>query len=148
MNERLSSQHCGIFFSRCGQQVGKVRSFQEVSIYWSYKFQETNKTLILFKCYSIFLFLFFLLGLLLWHMEVPRVMVEWELQLLAYTTAIDSNARSKLHLWPMLLLVVGSYAGSLTCWVRPGIEPTSSWILAGFLTCWVTMGTPNVLFKA
>ena len=27
-----------------------------------------------------------------------------------------------------------SNTGSLTHWVRPGIEPTSSWILAGFIT--------------
>ena len=30
---------------------------------------------------------FFFLGLPLWHMEVPRLGVEWELHLLAYTTA-------------------------------------------------------------
>ena len=27
-----------------------------------------------------------------------------------------------------------SNAGSLTHWVKPGLEPTSSWILAGFIT--------------
>ena len=31
-------------------------------------------------------------------------------------------------------------AGSLTHWARPGIEPTSSWILGGFINCWATMG--------
>ena len=30
-------------------------------------------------------------------------------------------------------------------WVRPGIEPTSSWILALFINCWATMGTPESL---
>ena len=30
--------------------------------------------------------------------------------------------------------------GSLTNWVRPGVEPVSSWIL-GFVTHWATMGT-------
>ena len=43
----------------------------------------------------------------LWHMEVPRLRVESELQLPACTTA-HSNA------------------GSLTHWVRPGIESESS----------------------
>ena len=54
-------------------------------------------------------------GAVLQLMEVPYPGVEWELQLLAYTTA-HSNARS------------------LNRWVRPGIKPTSSWILAGLIT--------------
>ena len=37
--------------------------------------------------------------------------------------------------------------GSLTHWVRPGIEPVSSWILVMFLNCWATTGTPyNVIY--
>ena len=36
---------------------------------------------------SIFFFFFFFLGPYLWHMEVPRLGVESELQLLAYATA-------------------------------------------------------------
>ena len=35
-----------------------------------------------------FFFFFFFLGLYLWHMEIPRLGVELELQLLAYTTAM------------------------------------------------------------
>ena len=38
------------------------------------------------SCFILFYFVF--LGLLLWHMEVPRLGVESELQLPAYTTAI------------------------------------------------------------
>ena len=38
-------------------------------------------------------------------------------------------------------------AGSLTHWVRSGIERTSFWILVGFLTCWATTGTPVPLFR-
>ena len=49
------------------------------------------------------------------HMEVPRLGVESELQLPAYATA-HVNARSLTH-----------------C-VRPGVEPTSSWIPVGFVT--------------
>ena len=37
-------------------------------------------------CYSPFVYLF--LGLHPWHMEVPRLGVKLELQLLAYTTAM------------------------------------------------------------
>ena len=33
-------------------------------------------------------------------------------------------------------------AGFLTQWLRPGIEPTSSWILVGFITPWATVRTP------
>ena len=35
-------------------------------------------------------------------------------------------------------------AESLTHWVRPGVEPASSWILVGFLTCWARVGTPRL----
>ena len=34
--------------------------------------------------------------------------------------------------------------GSLTQWERPGIEPTSSWILVGFVNRWVMKGTPEL----
>ena len=33
-------------------------------------------------------------------------------------------------------------AGSLTYWVRPGIEPALSWFLVGFVNHCATMGTP------
>ena len=39
--------------------------------------------------YKVVLFIYFL-GLPLWHRQVPRLKVELELQLLAYTTAIAS----------------------------------------------------------
>ena len=66
------------------------------------------------------------LGPLLWHMEVPRLGIESELQLPAYTTA---TAMLNLSCpTPQLTATLGS----LTHSVRPGIEPTSSWILVGF----------------
>ena len=52
-------------------------------------------------------------GLQVQHIKVPRLGVKLELQLLSYTTA-HGNARSLTH------------------WARPGVEPTSSWILVGF----------------
>ena len=55
------------------------------------------------------------LGLHLWHMEVPRLEVESELQLPAYATAYDND-------------------GSLTHRARPGIKPASSWMLVRFGT--------------
>ena len=65
-------------------------------------------------------FFFFPLG----RMEVSRLGVELELQLLAYTTATqDLSHIQDLYLssWP-------------THWVRPGIEPGSSWILVRFVS--------------
>ena len=35
-------------------------------------------------------------------------------------------------------------ARSLTHWARPGIEPTSSWMLVGFVNCWATMGSLKI----
>ena len=60
-------------------------------------------------------------------MEVPRLGVKSELQLLAYATA-HSNA------------------GSLTHSEKPGIEPMSSWILVGSVNLWAMMGTPLFYF--
>ena len=76
----------------------------------------------------------------LWHMQVPRLGVELELQLPAYRTA-TSNTRSE----PADTAAQGN-VGSLTHWVRPGIEPESSWILVWFLTLWATTGIPSPLY--
>ena len=81
---------------------------------------------------------FFFLGAHQQHMEVPRLWVELELQC-----------------WPMpqpqqgqIWAISATYAAacdntrSLTHWLRPGIEPASSWILVGFFTHWATMCSP------
>ena len=52
-----------------------------------------------------------------------------------------SNSGSELPLWPAPQLI--AMPDPLTHWVRPGMEPTSSWILVGFLTCWDTTETPE-----
>ena len=62
-----------------------------------------------------FLSLFVFLGPHSWHVEDPRLGVQLELSLLAYTTA-HGNTRS------------------LTRWVRPGIKPSTSWFLGGFVS--------------
>ena len=76
---------------------------------------------------DIYVFIYFcVLELHPGHMEVPRLGVELELQLLACTTAagtLDPSWVCDLH---------HSNTGSLTHWVRPGIKPTFSWILVGF----------------
>ena len=45
------------------------------------------------------IYLFSFLGLHLQHVEVPRLRVEKELQLLAYAAG-TANRRSEPHLWP------------------------------------------------
>ena len=62
-------------------------------------------------------------------MEVPRLGVESELQQPAYTTAIVTPDQS--HVFD--LSTAHSNAGSLNHWVRPGIEPSSSWLLVRFV---------------
>ena len=63
-------------------------------------------------------------------MEVPRLGVESELQLPAYTTAtvIQIQATSATY------TTAHGNAGSPTHWVRSGIKPASSWILVGLTT--------------
>ena len=88
--------------------------------------------------FNLFIFIFYIFafsGSHLQHMEVPRLGVKSELQLLAYATATAM---------PNLSCIYDSCnLGSLNYWARSGIKPTSSWILVGFLICWVTMGTPT-----
>ena len=68
-------------------------------------------------------------GLHLQHMEVPRLGAELELQLPAYTTATATWDLS--HAWDCC--AAHGNAGSLTHWVRSGIEPVSSWYKLGLL---------------
>ena len=72
-------------------------------------------------------FCFCFLGLHLKHMEVPRLRVQLELQLPAYTT-VHGNTRSLAH------------------WVRPWIKPASSWILVEFVNGWAKTGTLRLWF--
>ena len=73
-------------------------------------------------------------------MEVPRLGVKWELQLLPYTAATET-------IWAAFVTyaIICSNAGSLTHWAKPGIKPTSSWKLVGFSTCWTKIETPLIV---
>ena len=87
-----------------------------------------------------YLFFFFFLELHLRHMQVPRLGLELELQLLAYITATavsDLSLICDLHhsLWQCQILNPLSKAG---------IRPHSRGQYVGFLTCWVIMGSPNL----
>ena len=94
-------------------------------------------------CDIMFELTFFSLWLHLRHMEVPRLGVQLELELPAYTTATATpdlscvcNLHSSLQRKP----------DPLTHWSRPGVKPLSLSILVRYLTCWVTMGTPELIF--
>ena len=71
--------------------------------------------------------------------EVARLGVKLELQLASLHHS-HSNNGPKPHLEPTPKPMAMS--DPLTHWVRPGNDPTSSWILVGFLTHWATVGTP------
>ena len=78
----------------------------------------------------LFLFFLFLLQLYLWHVEVPRLGAELELQLQACTTA---RAMPDLrHIISKLQHIFGN-PGSLTHWAKPGIKPASSLTLCQVL---------------
>ena len=78
------------------------------------------------ECFSFFLFL----GPHLQHMEVPRLGVESELYLPAYTTATAiQDLRGMCN-----YTTAHNNTRSLTHWVRPEMEPASSWILVRFIT--------------
>ena len=80
-------------------------------------------------CFLSFVFL----GPHSWHMEVHRLGVESELQLLACTTATATR------IWA----ASATYTTAQQChWVRPGVEPVSSWVLVGFINHWARKGTP------
>ena len=67
-----------------------------------------------FCLFGLVWFGFCFLGPHLWHMEVPRLGVESELQLLAYTTATATGD---------LNCVCNLYHGSQQCWIlNPLIE--------------------------
>ena len=80
------------------------------------------------KCFGFFcFFVFVFLVPHLQYMEVPRPRG----QIGAIAASLHhspSNERSVLHLWPtpQLTATLDPY---LTHWMRPGIEPASSWIL-------------------
>ena len=63
-------------------------------------------------------------------MEIPRLGVESELQLLAYTiaTATSYPSASSTH------TTAHGNAGSLTSWARPEIEPETLWFLLRFVS--------------
>ena len=86
--------------------------------------------------FILFYFIFCFLGPRPQHVEVPRLRVEWELQLPTYAAATATSDPSRicdLH---------HSSRGSLTPWAKAGMEPASSRFLVGFVNHWAMKGAP------
>ena len=93
----------------------------------------------LFFSFSFFSLSFLLFGPHLWQMEVPRLGVQSELQLLAFAQPQQQG------IWAMSVTYTTAHSnsGSLTHWARPGIKLESSWILVRFFNHWAMKGTPS-----
>ena len=101
------------------------------------KWRSYNFVLLFQECFVFFFFS----GPHPCHMEVPGLGVELGLQLLAYATATATLDPSSAT-----YTTAHGDAGPLTHWARPGIKPTSSWMLIRFVNCWATMGIPSKMF--
>ena len=112
---------------------------------WDFSDKQRTRSFITnrYELQEIFFFFFFFLvflGLHPQHMEVPRLVVESELQSLAYTTATampDLRHVCKLHCcsWQCQILNPLSKARDRTC-----ILMDTSWVLH----CWATVKTPEL----
>ena len=81
--------------------------------------------LLRFVVYLFYSFILVFLGPHLWHMEVPRLGVQSELQLPAYTTATA--------MWD-LSCVCSLYHSSWQPWILKPLSKARDWILAGFIS--------------
>ena len=89
---------------------------------------------------------FFFLGPHPWHMEVPRLGLKSELHLPAHTIATATATQD-----PRCICDLQHSSWQcripLTQCARPGIEPTSSWILVGFVTAEPWRNSWKIIFK-
>ena len=83
----------------------------------------------LFFFHLFFFFFFGFLGLYLQHVEVARLGVKLEPQLLAYTQPGQCGIKAMSSTYT----TAQGNTGSPTHRARPGIEPASSWVLGGFV---------------
>ena len=110
-----------------------------------YIFVQTNLSVCFLSCFFfLFYFLFFFLGPHLQHIEVPRLGVESELQLLADATATAT--------WEMSH-VCDQHHNSRLCRILNTLSEARDWTLilmdpCRVCFCWATMGTPKpVIFN-
>ena len=129
--------YSSVIWSKDFQLVTDTSNCSSISVLTSF----CGNRIFLVLFWFAFCLFFSFLELHLWHMQLPRLGVESELQLPAYTMATAIAIRDRSH-------VCNLYQSSWECqilthWARPGIKPASSWILFRFITCWSIMGTPS-----
>ena len=93
--------------------------------------------------FFFFFFCFCFLGLHLWHMEFFKLGVKAELQLPTNTTA--TTTRDPGHVCEPHDSSWHTRSLAHTHCARPGIEPTSSWILVGFVSTAPQRELPRVV---
>ena len=126
--------------ARCGTAKGRssqVERWGNTGLFWlvldchsrfchRYTHQQAGQSCFLFLCLFVFVFL----GLHPWHVDAPKLGVELELQLPAYTTV--TATRDPSHLWDPHHRP-GQHR-ILTHWARFGIEPATSLLLVRFIS--------------
>ena len=108
--------------------------------WWNLIFCKRQKTAIL-PLFSFFFFFFFRVAPIAYGRSQDRGQIR---AAAAGHSHSHSDARSEPCLQPTPQLM--AMPDPLTHQVRPGIKPTSSWILVLFLTYWATTGTPKLFF--
>ena len=99
----------------------------------------------LFFFHTVFIFVYlFFLGPLLQHMELPG----WRSNQSCSCWPTPQPQQHQIRATSVAYAAVCHNTGSLTHWARPGIEPSSSWIIVEFLACWATTGTPASFYTS
>ena len=106
---------------------GKKKDFEGHCGFWAFK-----SVLLFYYFFKSFVFSRPHLG----HMEVPRLGIKLKLLLPAF-----ARATATWDLSHVFNPQPQCDARFLTCWVRLGIKPTTSWFLVGFINRWATTGT-------
>ena len=122
----------------CGLEVLPFYFSHLYLYYFEFYFRERNNFIIIIITHYYFVFL----GPHPQHMEFPRLGVNQS------CSHQPMPQPQQCRIWD----TSGTYTtahnnvGSLTHWVRPGIKPTSSWMLVGLVNCWAMTGTPYCYF--
>ena len=108
------------------KSVTNEPGYIKLVIYWQWR---KNYVRLLYPV-CLFVYLFCFLGPHRQRMEVTSLGVKLELQLLACTKPQKHQIRATSATYN----TAHGKTGSLTHWMRPGIEPGSSWILVRFIS--------------
>ena len=132
----LSNSTCEISFEVLGSSPNLLKIHRELLLFHSSVYVN------FYRFFVLFCFLFFL-GLHPQHTEVPRLGVESKLQLWLR----PQPQQHGIQVASVTYTTVHGNAGSLTHLARPGIKPTSSWILVRFISTAPHWELPREFFK-